>query len=151
MIAVLGAGNWGTTLADLIASNGHAVRLWTRQPEQREEINARHTNEGAVPGLRIAEGVSATSELGEAVRGAELVVVVIPSQGFREVSSALGDVLAPEQVVLHATKGLERESNVRMTEILSQETCARQIGVISGPNIAAEIASELLCAVDKRS
>lgn len=140
MIAVLGAGNWGTTLADLIASNGHAVRLWTRQPEQREEINARHTNEGAVPGLRIAEGVTATSELGEAVRGAELVVVVIPSQGFREVSSALGDVLAPEQVVLHATKGLERESNVRMTEILSQETCARQIGVISGPNIAAEIA-----------
>ena len=71
MIAVLGAGNWGTTLADFIASNGHAVRLWTRQPEQREEINARHTNEGAVPGLRIAEGVSATSELGEAVRGAE--------------------------------------------------------------------------------
>ena len=142
MIAVLGAGNWGTTLSDLIASNGHAVRLWTRDAGQRDEINERRSNERAVPGLRIAAGVTATSELGEAVRGAELVVVVIPSQSFREVSRALGDVLAPEQVVLHATKGLERESNARMTEILLAETCARQIGVISGPNIAAEIAQK---------
>lgn len=140
MIAVLGAGNWGTTLSDLIASNGHAVRLWTRAPEQRDEINARHTNERAVPGLRIADGVTATSDLGEAARGAEMVLVVIPSQGFREVSSALGEVLSPEQVVLHATKGLERETNARMTEILLAETCARQIGVLSGPNLAAEIA-----------
>jgi glycerol-3-phosphate dehydrogenase (NAD(P)+) len=140
MIAVLGAGNWGTTLADLIASNGHAVRLWTRDPAQRDEVNARRTNEAAVPGLRIVEGVSATSDLGEAVRGAELVVMVIPSRGFREVSSALGEVLAPEQAVLHATKGLERESNARMSEVLLAETCARQIGVLSGPNLAAEIA-----------
>ena len=140
MIAVLGAGNWGTTLADLIASNGHAVRLWTRDPAQRDEVNARRTNEAAVPGLRIAEGVSATSDLGEAVRGAELVVMVIPSRGFREVSSALGEVLAPEQAVLHATKGLERGSNARMSEVLLAETCARQIGVLSGPNLAAEIA-----------
>lgn len=142
MIAVLGAGNWGTTLSDLIASNGHAVRLWTRDPSQRDEINERRSNERAVPGLRIAPGVTATSELGEAVRGAELVLVVIPSQSFREVSRALGDVLAPEQVVLHATKGLERGSNARMTEILLAETCARQIGVLSGPNIAAEIAQK---------
>jgi glycerol-3-phosphate dehydrogenase (NAD(P)+) len=140
MIAVLGAGNWGTTLADLIASNGHAVRLWTRDPAQRDEVNARRSNEAAVPGLRIAEGVSATSDLGEAVRGAALVVMVIPSRGFREVSSALGEVLAPEQAVLHATKGLERESNARMSEVLLAETCARQIGVLSGPNLAAEIA-----------
>lgn len=140
MIAVLGAGNWGTTLADLIAANGHAVTLWTRQPEQRDEINTRHTNEGAVPGLQLAENVSATSDLHEAVRGAEIVLLVVPSSAFREVASALGDVLAPEQIVLHATKGLERETNARMTEILRQETCAKQIGVVSGPNIAPEIA-----------
>lgn len=140
MITVLGAGNWGTTLADLIAGNGHEVNLWTRQPAQRDEINGHRTNERAVPGLRIAAGVSATTDLREAVGGAELVVMVIPSQAFRDVSRALGDVLAPEQVVVHATKGLERESNVRMTEILLQETCAKQIGVLSGPNLATEIA-----------
>lgn len=140
MIAVLGAGNWGTTLADLVASNGHPVQLWTRSSAQRDEIAARHTNEAAVPGLRLPDLVSATTDLGHAVRGAELVLVVIPSQGFRNVASALGDVLQPEQIVLHATKGLERESNARMSEILLEETCAKQIGVLSGPNLAPEIA-----------
>lgn len=140
MITVLGAGNWGTTLAELIASNGHSVGLWTRHPEQRDEINARHTNETALAGIRLPASVKATSDLAEAVRGAEIVLVVIPSRGFRQVASALGDVLAPEQIVLHATKGLERESNARMTEILFEETCAKQIGVLSGPNLAPEIA-----------
>src|SRR5665647_485768 len=139
MISVLGAGNWGTTLADLIAENGHAVNLWMRSHEQRDEINARHMNERAVPGLRLSDKVSATSDLAEAVHGAEIVLVVVPSTAFREVASALGGVLAPEQVVLHATKGLERETNARMTEILSEETCAKQIGVICGPNLAPEV------------
>jgi glycerol-3-phosphate dehydrogenase (NAD(P)+) len=140
MISILGAGNWGTTLAELIASNGNTVHLWTRMPEQRDEINARHTNGGAVPGLRLPDNVSATTDLGEAVRGAAMVLIVIPSQGFREVTRALGDVLTPDQIVLHATKGLERESNARMTEILVEETCAKQIGVLSGPNLAPEVA-----------
>lgn len=140
MIAVLGAGNWGTTLSDVLASNGHIVHLWTRTPAQRDEINTRHTNEVAVPGLRLPDTVSSTCDLREAVREAAIVLIVIPSQGFREVSNALGDVLLPEQIVLHATKGLERESNARMTEILLEETCAKQIGVLSGPNLAPEIA-----------
>lgn len=140
MITVLGAGNWGTTLAELIASNGHAVNLWTRHAEQRDEINARHTNSSAVPGLRLPESVAAMTDLGEATRGAAMVLIVIPSRGFREVATALGDVLKPDQIVLHATKGLERESNARMTEILLQETCAKQIGVLSGPNLAPEVA-----------
>lgn len=139
-IAVLGAGNWGTTLAELIAANGHAVRLWTRQPDQRDEINTRHTNETAIPGLRLPDSVAATCDLAEAVRGVEIVLIVIPSQAFREVASALGEVLVPEQIVLTATKGLERASNALMTEVLLEETCARQLGVISGPNLAPEIA-----------
>ncbi len=140
MISVLGAGNWGTTLAELVASNGNTVSLWTRNAAQRDEINARHTNEQAVPGLRLPAAVTATTDLGEAVRGAEMVLVVIPSHAFREVASALGEVLVPEQIVLHATKGLERGSNARMTEVLAEETCARQVGVLSGPNLAPEIA-----------
>lgn len=140
MISVLGAGSWGTTLADLVASNGHHVRLWTRSAEQRDEILERHTNEQAVPGLWLPSRVSATTDLAEAVRGAALVMVVIPSQSFREVARALGDVLSPDQIVIHATKGLERETNARMTQILAEETCAKQVGVLSGPNLATEIA-----------
>ncbi|MDX2088785.1 MAG: NAD(P)H-dependent glycerol-3-phosphate dehydrogenase [Kofleriaceae bacterium] len=143
MIAVLGAGNWGTTLAELIAENGNAVRLWTRSGEQRDEINARHTNERSLPGVWLSDKVLATTALEQAVHGAELVLLVVPASAFREVSSALGEVLAPEQIVLHATKGLERETNARMTEILRQETCAKQLGVISGPNLAPEVARRM--------
>lgn len=140
MIAVIGAGNWGTTLADLIASNGHEVNLWTRSAEQSNEINREHANSHSVPGLSIDPRVRATTDLSFAVRGAEIVLVVVPSHAFREVASFLGDVLVPEQIVLHATKGLELGSNARMSSILLEETCAKQIGVLSGPNLAPEIA-----------
>ncbi len=140
-VAVLGAGNWGTTLAHLVAQNGHAVTLWTRDPAQRDEINERHTNARSVPGLAIAPGVRASNELREAMIGAAVVLVVVPTQAFREVCRAAGGILSPEQLVIHASKGLEEHTHRRMTEVLLEETCARQIGVLAGPNIAAEIAA----------
>jgi len=139
-LAVLGAGNWGTVIAQLAAQNGHDVRLWTRNPEQRDEINARRTNEKAVPGMRVHEGVRASCDLKEALAETELVVVVIPSQAMRQVMRAAGEHLKPHQIVLHATKGLEKGTRHRMTEILRQETSTKQVGVLAGPNIAGEIA-----------
>ncbi len=140
-VAVLGAGNWGTTLANLAASNGRPVLLWTRDPRQREEINSARSNSRGVPGLVLARGVRAVTDLGEALARPVLVIVAIPSQAFREVCRAAGELLAPEHLVVHATKGLERSTHRRMTEVLLEETCVRQIGVLSGPNIAAEIAA----------
>jgi glycerol-3-phosphate dehydrogenase (NAD(P)+) len=139
-IAVLGAGNWGTTLAHLVASNGRRVRLWTRDAGLRDEINARQTNGRSWPGLTIAAGVTAVTDLGEAVSDVELIVIAVPSQGFRDMCRLLGDVVRPEQLVIHGTKGLEAGTLQRMSQILQDETCARMIGVIGGPNIAAEIA-----------
>ncbi len=139
--AVLGAGNWGTTVANLIGSNGLEVALWTRSPEQRDEINRSHTNEKAVKGLVIAKRVVATVSLQEAIDEAEVVLIAIPSQAFREVCRAAGELLRPEHLVLHVTKGLENETQKRMSEILLEETCVRQLGVVSGPNIAAEVAA----------
>lgn len=138
-VAVLGAGNWGTTLAHLAASNGHAVRLWTRDPAVAAEIEERRTSR-AMPGLRLSPGVRALSALGDALSDAELVLLALPSQAFREVCRALGDVLRPDQLLVHGSKGLELETRKRMSEILFEETCARQIGVLCGPNIAAELA-----------
>lgn len=140
-VAVLGAGNWGTTLANLIGRNGHDVRLWTRQEKQAKEINERHTNESGIHGLQLSERVRATTRLDEAIGGARLVLFVVPSSAMREVARAAGDVLRPDQLVLHAAKGLEQGSHKRMSEILMEETCARQIGVLSGPNLAPEIAA----------
>ena len=138
-IAVLGAGNWGTTLAHLAAINGHSVALWSRSTAQCDEINDRRTNARATGELVVARGVRATTDLRQAIASAELVVFVVPSQAFREVARAAGDHLAPEQLVLHATKGLELRTHARMSTILEEETCVRQLGVLAGPNIAAEI------------
>lgn len=140
-VAVLGAGNWGTTLAHLVGSNGHPVRLWTRETEVREEINERHTHTRSLPGLSIAPGVRATSDLADAVQRASLILIAIPSQAFREVCRVAADVLMPEQLVIHGTKGLENGSHQRMSEILLAETCVRQFGVLCGPNIASEVAA----------
>lgn len=140
-VAVVGAGNWGTTLAHAVASKRHHVRLWTRSRVQCDEINLRRTNTRAVAGLSLATGIEASCALGEAVTGADLVLMAIPSQAFREVARALGAVIGPEQPVIHATKGLETQTQRRMSEILMEESCVRQVGVLSGPNIAAEIAA----------
>jgi glycerol-3-phosphate dehydrogenase (NAD(P)+) len=142
-IAILGAGNWGTVLAQLAAEGGHDVALWSRDPEQVREINATRENPKAIKGLTLSPNVRAEADLGRAVRGAAMVVMVVPAQAFREVSRRLGDVLEPWQIVLHATKGLELGTHRRMTEVLGEETCARQVGVLAGPNIAAEIAQRM--------
>lgn len=138
-VGVLGAGNWGTTLAHLIASNGHSVRLWMRDGARAAQINETRMNP-SVSDLRLAAGVQAVSDIGEAIAQASLVFMALPSQAFRQVSRALGECLRPDQLVVHGSKGLELGTHRRMSEILVEETCARQIGVLSGPNIAAEIA-----------
>jgi glycerol-3-phosphate dehydrogenase (NAD(P)+) len=139
-VSVIGPGNWGTTLAHVVAANGHDVDLWTRDPAQRDEINRLRTNVRYTPGLAIAPGVRSTTDLADALARAELVIVAIPSQSLREVARLMGNHLDPERIVIHATKGLEVGTHRRMSEILQEETCARQIGVLAGPNIAPEVA-----------
>jgi glycerol-3-phosphate dehydrogenase (NAD(P)+) len=140
-VAVLGAGNWGTTLAHLIAINGHEVRLLTHTEEASHEINEEHRNHRFAPTLQIHPAVSASHRHEEVIDGAQLVLIAIPSQSFREVCRAAEAFLSPDQFVIHATKGLEGGTHRRMSEVILEETCLRQIGVLSGPNIATEIAA----------
>lgn len=139
-VAVLGAGNWGTTLAQLIALNGHDTRIWTRDQVQRDEINEQHTNQRGVHALRLSPVLRAETDLERAIAATDLLLMAIPSQAFRSVCRDLQPLLSPESVIVHGTKGLEAESHQRMSQILSEETCVRQLGVLSGPNIAAEVA-----------
>jgi glycerol-3-phosphate dehydrogenase (NAD(P)+) len=139
-VAVLGAGNWGVTLAHVIASNGHSVLLWTRDPEQADEINRHHLSAREQPGLVLAPTLRAVVSLSDAVAPAELVFMVVPSQAFRAVCRSYAELAQPDHLVVHGAKGLEAGTLLRMTQILAQETCVRQVGVLSGPNIANEIA-----------
>lgn len=138
-VAVLGAGNWGTTLAHLIATTGHAVRLWCRDETLAATINAERVNRRYLDGFSLHAGITATTDMAHCVRDAELIVLVVPSHAFRHVCRSLAPILEPWQAVFHATKGIEIGTYCRMSEVLLQETCIRQYAVISGPNIAREV------------
>jgi len=139
-VAVLGAGNWGVALAHVVACNGHHVQLWTRDAQQAEEINAEHRSERQQPGLAIAPGVHACVGLADAIEHADVLFIVVPSQAFRDVCRSLAPLARPDHAAVSCAKGLETRTHLRMTQVLMQETCIRQVGVLSGPNIANEIA-----------
>src|SRR5262249_8732242 len=104
-----------------------------------EEINRRHTNKLFFPTSRLPSSLKATTDLAEAVTTAPVILLVVPAKNFREAARNLGNYLTGDQVLLHATKGIEPDSFKRMSEILREETCALKIGVISGPTLAAEL------------
>ncbi len=138
-VAILGAGNWGTTLAQVVARGGREVSLWTRRKALVTQINRKRENPRYLPGVALSEGITATSSLARCVGAAPVVFFVVPSKAFRAVAREAGETLQPDQLTLHATKGIEPGSHKRMSQLLMEESCALQIGVISGPNIAREI------------
>lgn len=138
-VTVLGGGSWGTTLAHLFAQNGHDVLLWVRRGEQVRQINGEQRNERYLPGYAIHEGVSATDDLERAMRHSRMIVVVVPSHALRDVANEMGQFATGDQLLISATKGLEKASFKRMTQLLAEETCCKKIGALSGPNLAREI------------
>lgn len=139
-IAVVGSGSWGTTLAKVAAGNGRKVLLWARRAELCDEINRTRRNHTYLPDIDLPPSLEATPDLERICQSAKLIVVVVPSHGMRELAYALGAFLSGEHVIVHASKGIEQGSYKRMSEVLRDETCARRIGVLSGPNLARELA-----------
>lgn len=139
-VAVLGSGSFGTTVAHVVAAAGRTdTVLWGRDQDVSREINEKHRNPKYFSDKPLADGLRATTDLEEAARGAPLIVVAVASSAFREVARKLGDFVTGDQVLLSATKGLEPRTHKRMSEILKEETCAKKVGALSGPNIAREI------------
>jgi glycerol-3-phosphate dehydrogenase (NAD(P)+) len=140
-IAVIGAGSWGTTLADLLARNGHEVRIWAYEPEVVETINRDHVNQMFLADSRIAESVLAVPHLAEAVRGAELVVSAAPSHAVRDVSQTIAGALDGDlpPTVVSVSKGLETDSLKIMTEVLGETLPGPSLVALSGPSFAQEV------------
>lgn len=140
-IAVLGAGSWGTDLANVAAENGHTVRLWTYKADQVPEINEQHTNQHYLGAVQLNANVVATADMAAAVKGADLVLSVVPTKATRQVAQQLSTYLQADQqpVLVAATKGLEPGTFKRVSQILAEEvpeTLRAGIGVISGPSHA---------------
>ena len=141
-VAVIGAGSWGTTLALLVARAGHQSTLYVRNREQAAEIERTGRNQRYLPDITLPPSLTIATDLGAACEGAELILLVVPSQSMRELASALLPS-AGDAIIVSAAKGLERGSLLRMTEVLTEvlgDEAASRICALSGPNLALEIA-----------
>jgi glycerol-3-phosphate dehydrogenase (NAD(P)+) len=137
-VAVIGAGSWGTTVAALAALNTPTV-LWARSDELCERINGQHENPRYLPGFTLPSELRATPSLADAVGSADVVVMGVPSHGFRSVLAEAAPFIRPWVPLVSLTKGLEAGSLKRMSEVVHDEAPGHPVAVLTGPNLAKEI------------
>jgi glycerol-3-phosphate dehydrogenase (NAD(P)+) len=145
--AVIGAGAWGTAIADRLARNGHAVRLWAREADVVAGINASRVNARFLPGATLDARLVATGDMRAAVREAALVVYAAPSHGLRAVVAAGAGDLPSAAVLSVATKGIEGGTLALMTDVVAAEAPGHPVVAFSGPSFAAEVAAQQPTAV----
>jgi glycerol-3-phosphate dehydrogenase (NAD(P)+) len=139
---VLGTGSWGTAFAKVLADAGTDVVLWARRPELAAAVRDTHENPDYLPGIALPANLTATADPREAVDGAEFVVLAVPSQSLRDNLSGVADALAPGSVLVSLMKGVELGTTKRMSEVVIEvaDVPADRVAVVSGPNLAKEIA-----------
>jgi glycerol-3-phosphate dehydrogenase (NAD(P)+) len=142
--AVLGSGSWGTAFAKVLGDAGTDVVMWARRPEVAATIANQRHNPDYLPGMRLPEPVTATSDPARALADAELVVLAVPAQTLRANVAEWGDFVDPEATLLSLAKGIELGSLKRMSEVIAETAGVKpdRIAVVSGPNLAPEIAAE---------
>ncbi|ACH37039.1 glycerol-3-phosphate dehydrogenase, NAD(P)-dependent [Citrifermentans bemidjiense Bem] len=149
-IAVIGAGSWGTTLADLLAKKGHEVTLWAYEPELVLEMRDNRENSLFLPGIKLNERLAFTNDLAEAYRGCSMVLCVVPSQLVRRVMTNSLPFLPKEAIIVSASKGIEVDTLATVSEIYQEILPPEQFQVLaalSGPSFAREVALEMPTAV----
>jgi glycerol-3-phosphate dehydrogenase (NAD(P)+) len=147
-VAVLGSGSWGTALAFHLANAGHDVGLWGRNADLVERMQTDRTNSVYLPQVPLPAALKPTTSLEEALHRADIVVSAVPSHGTRAVIRSAAPFIPRQAVIVSATKGLEQETLLRVSEVIAQEVRgARPIAVLSGPSFAAEVARGLPTAV----
>ncbi|MCF6349662.1 MAG: NAD(P)H-dependent glycerol-3-phosphate dehydrogenase [Flavobacteriaceae bacterium] len=152
-VGVLGGGSWGTTVASLTSKNS-ATMIWARNIETVTEINEQHTNSKYLPNATLHKRLRASSSIKETVQNAAVIVLGIPSQSFRKVLLEAQPYIRPWVPIISLSKGIEMETNLRMTEIIKEILPGHPAGVLTGPNLAKEIhfgkaAAAVIAMVDK--
>jgi glycerol-3-phosphate dehydrogenase (NAD(P)+) len=142
--AILGAGSWGTTFGKLLADAGHEVTVVARRPDVAEAISGGHGNPDYLPGVRLPDGLTATTDAAAALAGADLVVLAVPSQTLRANLSGWAGLIEPDATLVSLMKGIELGTLLRMSEVVVEVAGvpADRVVVLTGPNLAPEIAAE---------
>jgi glycerol-3-phosphate dehydrogenase (NAD(P)+) len=150
-IAVVGAGSWGTAIADLLACKGYSVSLWAFEKEVKDHIQKFHENKIFLPNHKLSPNISASNELAEVISDKNLVVVVVPSHVMRNVTKKMSGHLSSDNIIfISASKGIEQKTHLTMSGVISENLPIVQEGrlaVISGPSFAKEVAQKIPTSV----
>ncbi|WP_293818939.1 NAD(P)H-dependent glycerol-3-phosphate dehydrogenase [uncultured Corynebacterium sp.] len=141
-VAVMGAGSWGTTVAKVFADAGNEVRLWARRAEVAEDVRDNHRNSAYLGDIELPAAMTGTTDPAEALNGAEIVVLGVPSQSLRENLQNWKDLIGPDASLVSLAKGIEHSSGLRMSELVSEvaDVPSERVAVLTGPNLAREVA-----------
>jgi len=148
-VAIIGSASWGTALGIALARKGMQVRLWTRTEEEAQKMNKERENAAFLPGLRFPSHLAAASSIEEVFDGEDVVILAVPAQSVRYNVRLIRDYLNDSVIVVSASKGLEVGTCKRMSQLITEElnqNLKSNICVLSGPNIAQEVASGLYSA-----
>ena len=149
-IGVVGAGAWGTALADLLASKGYPIDLWVFEKEVKDQILEFRENRIFLPDVELSSNLHPTNDLAEVVSGKNLVVVVVPSHLMRETTLKMASYVSKETIIVSASKGIENKTHLTMTGVFKETLSGipdHRLAVISGPSFAREVAAKLPTAV----
>jgi len=149
-VCILGAGSWGTTLANILADKGFDITLWVREEDIYETILRTRENAVFLPGIKLAHNITPTNSVEEAVKGRAVVVCVVPSHGVREVLKNAAEFISKDTIIVSASKGLEQETLLTVSQVLKEtlpKAAHKNLAVLSGPSFAREVSQKLPTAV----
>ncbi|MBU3692029.1 MAG: NAD(P)-dependent glycerol-3-phosphate dehydrogenase [Candidatus Nanopelagicaceae bacterium] len=140
-ISVLGTGQWGTALAQILCDAGNEVLIWGRNSNVVDEINSRHTNTTSLPGVVLPQNLKATDDISEALQQAQMLVLAVPAQSLRENLQKWKSLFKKDTPIVSSLKGIEVSTQLRMTEVIQQvlEIPEEKLAIITGPNLAREV------------
>lgn len=138
-ISVIGAGSWGTTVANLLAKKDYPIKLWTREEEIYQSIKNKKENLHFLPGIKLSNNIYPTQSLKEAVDGSNIIITAVPSQFLRSIAKQFSKYISQEAIVVNLSKGLETKTFKRMSQVLEDEISKVKIIALSGPNHSEEV------------
>lgn len=143
-IAVIGAGGWGTTLANMIADNGHPVHLWVREPELKAEIEKKRQNSIYLPSVVLSKGIMPSTDLKKVAEDAAILIMAVPSKFVREIARKMRPLLTVKgAIVISVAKGLEHNTYRTMSQVLEEELPGARVIALSGPNHCEEVSRKM--------